>query len=47
MRANRARSPLAAMCRVLGLSTSGYQGWLRREDIFIERKVRPHSSLGG
>ena len=30
MRAHRAIFPLAAMCRVLGLSTSGYHGWLRR-----------------
>ena len=30
MKANRARFPLAAMCRVLGLSTSGYYDWLRR-----------------
>ena len=30
MKANRAAFPLAAMCRVLGLSTSGYYGWLRR-----------------
>ena len=30
MRTNRAAFPLAAMCRVLGLSTSGYYGWLRR-----------------
>ena len=31
MKANRARFPLAAMCRVLGLSPSGYYGWLRRQ----------------
>ena len=30
MRANRASFPLAVMCRVLGLSTSGYHDWLRR-----------------
>ena len=30
MKANRAAFPLTAMCRVLGLSTSGYYGWLRR-----------------
>ena len=30
MKANRAGFPLAAMCRVLGLSTSGYYGWLKR-----------------
>ena len=30
MRTNRAAFPLAAMCRMLGLSTSGYYGWLRR-----------------
>ena len=31
MKAHRAIFPLAAMCRVLGLSTSGYYDWLRRE----------------
>ena len=30
MTENRATFPLAAMCRVLGLSTSGYYGWLTR-----------------
>ena len=30
MKAHRASLPLAAMCRVLGLSTSGYHDWLRR-----------------
>ena len=30
MKLNRATFPLAAMCRVLGLSPSGYYGWLRR-----------------
>ena len=30
MKANRATFPVAAMCRVLGLSPSGYYGWLRR-----------------
>ena len=30
MKAHRAVFPLAAMCRVLGLSTSGYHDWLRR-----------------
>ena len=30
MRAHRAVFPLAAMCRGLGLSTSGYHDWLRR-----------------
>ena len=30
MKAHRATFPLAAMCRVLGLSPSGYYGWLRR-----------------
>ena len=30
MKANRASFPLAAMCRVPGLSPSGYYGWLRR-----------------
>ena len=31
MKAYRATFPLAAMCRVLGLSPSGYYGWLRRQ----------------
>ena len=30
MKANRAEFTLAAMCRVLGLSTSGYHDWLQR-----------------
>ncbi len=30
MKANRATFTLAAMCRVLGLSTGGYNDWLRR-----------------
>ena len=30
MKANRARFALAVMCRVLGLSSSGYHDWLRR-----------------
>ena len=30
MKANRASFPLAVMCRVLGLSSSGYHGWLHR-----------------
>ena len=30
MKAYRATFPLAAMCRVLGLSPSGYYDWLRR-----------------
>ncbi len=31
MRANRALFPIAAMSRVLGVSTSGYYDWLRRD----------------
>ena len=30
MKAHRAMFTLAAMCRVLGLSTSGYNDWLKR-----------------
>ena len=30
MKANRASFPLAVMCRVLGLSSSGYHDWLHR-----------------
>ena len=30
MKAHRAEFPLAAMCRVLGLSPSGYYDWLKR-----------------
>ena len=30
MKAYRASFPLAAMCRVLGLSPSGYYDWLRQ-----------------
>ena len=30
MKENRATFPLAAMCRVLGLSPSGYYDWLTR-----------------
>ena len=30
MRAHRAEFPIAAMCRVLRLSRSGYYAWLKR-----------------
>ena len=38
MKAHRAIFPLAAMCRVLGLSTSGYSDWLRRGPSARERR---------
>jgi putative transposase len=38
MRANRAGFPLAAMCRVLGLSPSGYYDWLHRPPSARERR---------
>ena len=38
MKANRAIFPLRAMCRVLGLSTSGYSDWLRRGPSARERR---------
>ena len=46
MKAYRATFPLRAMCRVLGLSTSGYYGWLKRppsdrarRDIKLQGKI--------
>ena len=38
MKVNRACFPLVAMCRVLGLSTSGYSDWLRRGPSARERR---------
>ena len=38
MKANRTIVPLAAMCRVLGLSTSGSSDWLRRGPSARERR---------
>ena len=38
MKAHRAVFPLAAMCRVLGLSPSGYYDWLRRPPSARERR---------
>ena len=38
MKAHRAIFPLAAMCRVLGLSSSGYYDWLRRPPSARERR---------
>ena len=37
-KANRAAFPLAATSRVLGLSTSGYYGWLRRRPSVRSRR---------
>ena len=46
MKENRATFPLAAMCRVLGLSSSGYYDWLKRppserarRDIELQGKI--------
>ena len=38
MKAHQAEFPLTAMCRVLGLSTSGYYGWLKRAPSERERR---------
>ena len=38
MKAYRATFPLAAMCRVLGLSPSGYYGWLTRPPSYRARR---------
>ena len=38
MKAHRAEFPLTAMCRVLGLSPSGYYDWLRRPPSERERR---------
>ena len=38
MKAHRAEFALTAMCRVLGLSTSGYYGWLKRPPSERERR---------
>ena len=46
MKANRATFPLAAMCRVLGLSTSGYYGWLKRGGSRRGRCATPTSRTG-
>ena len=47
MKVNRACFPLSAMCRVLGLSTSGYSDWLwpgpsarERRDAELRRGIR-------
>ena len=47
MRANRALYPIAAMCRLLDVSVSGYHGWLRRppsvragEDAALLERIR-------
>ena len=38
MKAHQAEFPLTAMCRVLGLSTSGYYDWLKRPPSERERR---------
>ncbi len=38
MKANQARWPVRTICRVLGLSASGYYAWVRREPSARERR---------
>ena len=54
MKAHRAEHRVATMCRVLGVSTSGYYAWLRRtlsararEDEELKKRIATiHASSG-
>lgn len=52
MRANQAVFRVAAMCRMLGVSSSGYYAWLNREpsarerqDMVLTKKIRDYHRL--
>ena len=59
MKANQAHYPIATMCRVLEVSTSGYYAWRKRslssreqEDTVLTRRIteihkRSRSTYGG